>query len=157
MPLESTASTTTLREESSSYAIAVDLGTTQIRVSLWDTNRQERIAIHTILNPQAKYGNDVLSRLTYAIESSEQALEISNLVRHAIGEALKNIASAAGAKLKSIVRMLIVGNTAMLSLLAGKNFQMLLDPKNNGVRVAADKALILRVKVPSHQLLDSDA
>ena len=26
-----------------------------------------------------------------------------------------------------------------------------------GVRVAADKALILRVKVPSHQLLDSDA
>lgn len=108
--------------------VAVDLGTTHIRLSLWDLVKGERLACRTGLNPQALFGSDVMTRLTAARASRESAEEIGRLAREAIGEALLQIAAVEGCRLPEIGRVAIVGNSAMLALLAGKSFDLLLNP-----------------------------
>lgn len=112
------------------YGVAVDLGTTQIRVSLLDLATGRRLAGRSGLNPQASFGADVLSRLMAAAESDLRALEIGRLAQHAIGEALLDITGQEGIPPAAIRQLAIVGNTAMLCLLAGKNHDLLLQPDN---------------------------
>ncbi len=108
--------------------VAVDLGTTHIRLALWDLIKGERLAGCSGLNPQLFFGSDVMTRLTAARASRESAEEIGRLVRRAIGEALRHIAAEVGCGLPEIGRVSVVGNSAMLALLTGKNYQLLLDP-----------------------------
>jgi uncharacterized 2Fe-2S/4Fe-4S cluster protein (DUF4445 family) len=111
------------------YAVAIDLGTTHIRLALWDMVKGVRLAGRTGLNPQGSYGADVLTRLMEASRSSEVARRISGLVQKAIAEALADIAAQASLDLHDVDKVAIVGNTAMLSLLAGRNFTLLLQPE----------------------------
>jgi len=110
------------------YGVAVDLGTTQIRVSLLDLATGKRLAGRSGLNPQALFGADVLTRLLAASESAQRALEIGRLAVDAIGEALCDITSREDIALHSINHLMVVGNTAMLCLLAAKNHGLLLLP-----------------------------
>lgn len=112
------------------YGVAVDLGTTHIRLTLWDRFSGERLAGRAGLNPQGSYGADVLTRLMEASRSAELAREIGGLVQKAIAEALTGIAAQIEIKLSDVGEVVIVGNTAMLSLLAGKNYEQLLQPEN---------------------------
>ncbi|HEX5362937.1 MAG TPA: ASKHA domain-containing protein [Gallionella sp.] len=112
------------------YGIAIDLGTTHIRLTLWDISNGERIAGLAGLNPQGSYGADVLTRLMEAARSSERARELGAVVQDAIAEALAGIAAQAGLALADVGEVWVVGNTAMLSLLAGKHYEQLLQPEN---------------------------
>jgi PAS domain S-box-containing protein len=112
------------------YGVAIDLGTTHIRLSVWDMEHGIRIAGRTGLNPQGSYGADVLTRLMEADRSGEAAGELSVLVQRSIAEALADIAAQFGFDLHGVGKVSVVGNTAMLSLLAGKNQAMLLQPEN---------------------------
>ena len=114
----------------SGYGAAVDLGTTQIRVSLLDLTTGQRIAGRSGLNPQGSFGADVLTRLLAASESDGRARELGRLAVDAIGEALLDIAGREGVDLRRISSLAIVGNTAMLCLLARKNHGLLLSPDN---------------------------
>jgi uncharacterized 2Fe-2S/4Fe-4S cluster protein (DUF4445 family) len=108
--------------------VAVDLGTTHIRLTLWDLAKGVRLAGRTGLNPQSYFGSDVMTRLMAASASRESAEEIGRLARGAIGEALLDIAADEGCRLPEIGRVAIVGNTAMLALLVERNYSLLLKP-----------------------------
>lgn len=111
------------------YGVAVDLGTTNISISVWDMEKKIRVASRQGLNGQYYYGSDVVTRLTAAVESTEQAENLSLLARNSIGEALADIASREFIDLKKIKRVVIVGNTAMLALMSEKNVELLLKPE----------------------------
>jgi uncharacterized 2Fe-2S/4Fe-4S cluster protein (DUF4445 family) len=110
------------------YGAAVDLGTTQIRLTLWDMEKGRRLSGRSGLNPQARHGADVLTRLTAASESEKRADDISRLAKDAIGKALRDICSRESCGTRKIGNLVIVGNTAMLALLTGKNHDALLQP-----------------------------
>lgn len=110
------------------YGAAVDLGTTQIRVSLWDLHTGKVLAGRSGLNPQAVFGADVLSRMVRAAESREHSQEMGRLAIDAIAEALQDIASRELIDTKDITKMVLVGNTPMISLLTGKNHKLLIKP-----------------------------
>jgi uncharacterized 2Fe-2S/4Fe-4S cluster protein (DUF4445 family) len=112
------------------YGVAIDLGTTHIRLTLWDLFARVRIIGLASLNPQASFGADVLTRLMEAARSPEAALEIGRLVLRAIAQALAEISVLAAIRPDEVGRVLIVGNTAMLSLLSGRNYTQLLQPEN---------------------------
>ena len=112
------------------HGVAIDLGTTHIRLTVWDLLTGERIAGRTGLNPQGSYGTDVLTRLMMASRSSEAAREMGGLVERAIAEALAGIAAQTALRLCDVGMVLVVGNSAMLSLLAGMNYTQLLLPEN---------------------------
>ncbi len=74
------------------YGIAVDLGTTHVSLSLLELSSGQYLAGRYGPNPQMFFGSDVITRLTTAAESSEQALVMSRQIVKAIGEALWDIA-----------------------------------------------------------------
>lgn len=112
------------------YAVAIDLGTTHIRLTLWDLFSATRITGLAGLNPQACYGADVLTRLMEAVRSSDAAKTMGSLVQNAIAEAFAILATQTSIGPDRIGRVMIVGNTAMLSLLSGRNYEQLLQPEN---------------------------
>ncbi len=117
-----------LRPSVMRYGVAVDLGTTHIRLTLWDVRAGKRLAGRIGINPQASYGADILTRLTEAARSRQVADAIAVLATTAIAEALRDMASALEINLHDIGEVVIVGNSAMMSLLSGKNTALLLNP-----------------------------
>ncbi|MBF0262066.1 MAG: DUF4445 domain-containing protein [Magnetococcales bacterium] len=112
------------------FRVAVDLGTTHLRLSLW--NRRRRLASRRGLNPQLIHGADILNRLHEASRDPVRAEELADLARRAILEALTDMLARdlgeTTPMLDKIGRLRIVGNTAMLTLLAGVGAATLLDP-----------------------------
>jgi uncharacterized 2Fe-2S/4Fe-4S cluster protein (DUF4445 family) len=110
------------------YGVAVDLGTTHISLSLLDLAGREFTAGRYGPNPQMSFGSDVITRLIAATESSEQARVMSRQIVGAVGEALSDIASREGIDIRRVTSVALVGNTAMISLLSGRNYSQLIQP-----------------------------
>lgn len=142
-PAPSAPRTAPQNERQVRYGVAVDLGTTHISMAVRELSSGgdhgagrparlrtgRRVAARRGRNPQAKYGSDVMSRLTAAAESAECAEGLSRDVIAAIGEALSDVANCDKIDLHSVIHLTIVGNTPMLSLLSGKRVDGLLDPR----------------------------
>lgn len=114
----------------SGYGLAIDLGTTQISLSLWDLKLGSRLHSRQGPNPQAFYGSDVITRLLAADESAENARRLARLPLEAIAEALQDLCAQDNITAEEIVRVALVGNTAMLALLTEADPQQLLQPGN---------------------------
>lgn len=116
------------------YGVAVDLGTTHIRVALWDRKRGKRIAARRGPNPQGVFGADVLNRLDAALTQPERASELAKLARTAIIQAVRDILARDVGEvtpmLAEIGQVIIVGNTAMLALLTEQGGDALINPEN---------------------------
>lgn len=116
------------------YGVAVDLGTTHIRVSLWDRQAGRRIASRHGPNPQDVFGADVLNRLDAARARPERRHELARLAREAIVEAVRDMLARdvgeVSPMLAEIGEVQVVGNTAMLALLTETGIEALLDSDN---------------------------
>jgi len=110
------------------FGVAIDLGTTHISLAFCDLRNGRRLALRYGPNPQAAEGSDILNRLIAAQESSETALHLQTLVVDAIGDGLLDISSREALSLHDVARVAIVGNTAMLTILAGNDPAPLLEP-----------------------------
>ncbi len=108
--------------------VAVDLGTTHIKLSLYDLSTGQRMAGCYGINPQSCNGSDVMTRLIAADQSPGEAKAMALRTVEAIGEALWHMAVQESILLGRVVRLVLVGNTAMLALLSGRNYRMLLQP-----------------------------
>jgi uncharacterized 2Fe-2S/4Fe-4S cluster protein (DUF4445 family) len=97
--------------------LAIDLGTTKIAGYLLDLSSGQTLAAEGIMNPQISYGEDIVSRITYAIDSSAKAVKLQEVVVEALNQLVNNLCSRVHAKLEEIVEAVIVGNTAMHHLL----------------------------------------
>lgn len=93
--------------------LAVDVGTTKIAVCLVDMETGQRLAVAGMTNPQVAYGEDVLSRITYAMKNGGQRLT-GTLV-----EGLNKVVGRLCAEPERIVDAVVVGNTAMHHFLVG--------------------------------------
>jgi uncharacterized 2Fe-2S/4Fe-4S cluster protein (DUF4445 family) len=110
--------------------LAVDLGTTHLKFSLCDLAGKRRLALRCCPNPQLFLGGDVITRLTAASGSPEKARAMQSLIMEAIGAAAREMTAQLGAGPGQIVRLTLVGNSAMLALLTGINFALLMQPSH---------------------------
>ncbi|MGB3913915.1 MAG: ASKHA domain-containing protein [Thermacetogeniaceae bacterium] len=99
--------------------IAFDIGTTTVVGYLMDLLTGKELGAVSTMNPQTKYGADVISRITY---SSQEAggLEILHkaiieAVNSLIGEAVEKV----GARREDVYALTFVGNSCMHHLLLG--------------------------------------
>lgn len=99
------------------YGIAVDIGTTTLAAYLYDLNRGERLAVASMLNPQFKYGADVISRIDYASQSGEHAAEMADLIRSALNGLIRRLTEDHGLNEQDVYLVTLAGNTTMLHLL----------------------------------------
>jgi uncharacterized 2Fe-2S/4Fe-4S cluster protein (DUF4445 family) len=112
-------------ERAEGLGLAVDLGSSNIRLSLCDLAAGRRLAARTGLNPQLRFGADILSRLARANGSAAEAARIAAAAREAIADGLSRLR---GHRQLPVGRVSVVGNTAMLALLSGRGVAELLDP-----------------------------
>lgn len=99
--------------------LAVDLGTTKVAGYLVDLTDGRTLAARGVMNPQISYGEDIISRITRAISSPEQGLQLQMTVVEALNELITNLCTEIGAGEEEIVEAVVVGNTAMHHLFLG--------------------------------------
>lgn len=111
--------------ESSPLGLAVDLGTTKIAVYLVSLESGQTLAMRGLVNPQISYGEDVISRITWALQKPEGAAELQKAVVEALNKAIAEMCAEIGADPSQVVEAVIVGNTVMHHLILGLPVQQL--------------------------------
>ncbi|MBK5190011.1 MAG: DUF4445 domain-containing protein [Methanosarcinales archaeon] len=101
------------------YGVAVDVGTTKIAGYLLNLRNGEVIGKEAIVNPQIKYGEDVVSRISYATDADKNLERLQISVIDAIGQIIKDTCAEAGVETRHIYEIVVVGNTVMQHLLLG--------------------------------------
>jgi len=103
----------------SAYGLAVDLGTTKIAILLVDLISGRTIDSKGIMNPQISYGEDVMSRLNFAIQDPESLNKIKSVVVDRIRDGINDLCAKNNIKISQLLEMTLVGNTAMHHLFLG--------------------------------------
>ena len=100
-------------------ALAIDLGTTTLAVSLIDTASGKRLAMTGSMNPQRRFGADVVARLDAAVNSEGTLHEMSALVRSELRRLAQVLCEQTGIPWTDVQQIAIAGNPAMQHLLLG--------------------------------------
>ena len=101
------------------YGVAVDVGTTSVAVALIDLNQGTILKVVSTENEQTAYGADVISRISFAMESQESAMALRVAIRRTINHLLEELAVQTNVAKNEIFKMTIVGNTTMHHLFLG--------------------------------------
>ncbi len=98
---------------SGQYGLAVDIGTTTIVAYLMDLGSGEQVASSSTLNPQVSYGEDIVTRITAALENDSNQIALQLQLVESIEELESRMLDDIGVKEDAITRISVVGNTAM--------------------------------------------
>lgn len=101
------------------YGLAIDIGTTTVVVYLVNLLTGEIADQQGTYNKQAKYGDDVISRIVYAVESEQNLEEIRKAVVDTINGLLDQILARQSLSNKDIASTMVAGNTTMTQLFLG--------------------------------------
>lgn len=101
------------------YGIAFDVGSTTIAAHLCDLSSGEVVAASGIMNPQIRFGEDLMSRVSYVMMNPGGDKEMTRVVREAINRLTEEVAADAGISVQDIVKATFVGNPIMHHLLLG--------------------------------------
>ncbi|MDO9069498.1 MAG: ASKHA domain-containing protein [Deltaproteobacteria bacterium] len=110
------------------YALAIDLGTTTLAASLINRGSGERIAMTGSMNPQRRFGADVVSRLNAAINSSQDMREMTSLIRCELRRMASELCQLTGIDWSDVQLVAIAGNPAMQHILMGLPLESLAFP-----------------------------
>src|SRR5665648_1016073 len=101
------------------FGVAVDIGTTSVAVALIDLNQGDILRVVSTENEQTAYGADVISRISFAMESQESANALRVAIRRTINHLLEELEVQTNVGKNEIFKMTIVGNTTMHHLFLG--------------------------------------
>ncbi len=117
------------------YGLVFDVGTTTVAGYLWNMQTGECICAESMANPQRKYGSDVVSRITYCLDEKgtceeKRLQELQKMIVEALDYLAGNLASSVlqteeGLPGCNIRKVVVVGNTAMCSIVAGISVESL--------------------------------
>ena len=103
----------------STYGAAVDVGSTTIAVHLCDLTSGEVLASSGAMNPQIRFGEDLMSRVSYAMLNPEGAGQMTRAVRRKISELIAATTEQAHISVEDVLEVTLVGNPVMHHLLLG--------------------------------------
>jgi len=101
------------------YGMAVDVGSTTIAAHLSDLSTGEVVASAGIMNPQIRFGEDLMSRVSYVMMHPGGDTEMTKAVREALNTLSEEVAAEAGIETADILNATFVGNPVMHHLLLG--------------------------------------
>ena len=101
------------------YGLAVDLGSTTIAAHLCDLLTGEVVASSGVMNPQIRFGEDLMSRVSYSMMNASGAQEMTDAVREGMNGLFSQIAAEAGIDKNLIVDAVFVCNPVMHHLFLG--------------------------------------
>ncbi len=101
------------------YGLAIDLGSTTIAAHLTDLRNGSVLASAGVMNPQIRFGEDLMSRVSYAMMNPGGAAKMTAAVRAAIDDLARGLAAESGVGLDQILEAVVVCNPVMHHLLLG--------------------------------------
>ena len=109
------------------FGAAFDIGTTTIAAYLYDLNTGKYLDVCSMLNPQRKFGADVISRIEYTMADSSSVNEMNTEIMNCINSILKKFAVKNRLDISEIYSAVFVGNTTMM------HFLLKMDARNMAV------------------------
>ena len=101
------------------YGLAVDLGSTTVAAHLCDLTTKDVVSSSSVMNPQIRFGEDLMSRVSYVMMNEGGDLEMTKAVRQAFNEMAADAAEKAGVALEDILELTVVCNPIMHHLFLG--------------------------------------
>ena len=101
------------------FGIAVDVGSTTIAAHLCDLSTGEVSGSAGLMNPQIRFGEDLMSRVSYIMMNEGGEKDLTRVVREAINEIITTIISENNIDAEDILEMTLVGNPIMHHLVLG--------------------------------------
>jgi uncharacterized 2Fe-2S/4Fe-4S cluster protein (DUF4445 family) len=103
------------------FGMAVDVGSTTIAAHLCNLETGEVVASAGVMNPQIRFGEDLMSRVSYVMMNPGGEVDMTHAVRAALNELARDVAAQAGITAQDILEATFVGNPIMHHLLMGIN------------------------------------
>lgn len=101
------------------YGIAFDIGTTTLAGYLLDLNTGNQLAVASALNPQARVGDDVISRISYVMQDEDGLEALRSTVVEELNKITDSLLEGTGVSREAVYEASIVGNTCMTHLFMG--------------------------------------
>ena len=101
------------------YGLAIDLGSTTIAAHLCDLRDGAVLASSGLMNPQIRFGEDLMSRVSYVMMNPGGDVEMTGAVREALNALALSIATEANIAPTAIYEAVVVCNPVMHHLLMG--------------------------------------
>ncbi len=101
------------------YGLAIDVGSTTIAAHLCDLSSGEVVQSVGAMNPQIRFGEDLMSRVSYLMMNPNSEDKLTNEVRNAIQNLADEVALLHGIDVENILDVVFVGNPVMQHLLLG--------------------------------------
>ena len=101
------------------YGVAIDVGSTTVAVQLCDLRNGDLLASAGKMNPQIRFGEDLMSRVSYIMSNPGSERQLSDVIRRTVNELIAEVAANAGIEINDIVEVTIVGNPIMQHLFLG--------------------------------------
>jgi uncharacterized 2Fe-2S/4Fe-4S cluster protein (DUF4445 family) len=107
------------------YGLAVDIGSTTIAGHLCDLRTGAILATESTMNPQVVYGEDLMSRVSYAMTHKDGLEKMHTAVIETLNKLAARAAKEAGLQSRDIHELVVVGNTTMMHIFLDINPQEL--------------------------------
>jgi uncharacterized 2Fe-2S/4Fe-4S cluster protein (DUF4445 family) len=105
--------------EGASLGLAVDVGATTLEAALVDRETGEELAARSALNPQTRYGLDVLSRISRAMKHPEEVRVMQRALVETVNAMAEDLCRQVRVRSSSVDAVAAAGNCTMLHLLLG--------------------------------------
>jgi uncharacterized 2Fe-2S/4Fe-4S cluster protein (DUF4445 family) len=97
------------------YGLAVDIGTTTVVTQLFDLQSGKMLWTESSINPQVKFGEDLMSRITHCL-TGNGLHQLNTLILEKINDLINRCLTETKIPEEDIFEVAIVGNTSMLHL-----------------------------------------
>jgi len=94
------------------FGVAIDIGTTTVAARLIDMETSRCLATQATLNPQSRFGDDVISRISYA-QIDEKLAQLHTVIINCINHLIARLCKQASVHGNQIYEACVVGNTTM--------------------------------------------
>lgn len=101
------------------FGLAVDVGSTTVAGYLCDLRTGEVLATESMMNPQVTYGEDLMSRVSYAMTHRDGLDKMHAAIIKVLNQVAARAARKAGLQARQIHEAVVVGNTTMIHILLG--------------------------------------
>jgi uncharacterized 2Fe-2S/4Fe-4S cluster protein (DUF4445 family) len=101
------------------YGLAIDVGSTTVVAHLSDLRTGKLLATEAMMNPQVRYGEDLMSRVSFGMMNPDGVQRMHEAIVDALNRLAEQAAGSAGISPKSILDLVLVGNSVMHHLFLG--------------------------------------
>ncbi len=99
--------------------VAFDIGSTTVAGHLCDLTSGEVLASAGVMNPQIRFGEDLMSRVSYVMMQPGSEAELTRVIRTCVDGLIGDLVAEAGRERGDILELTVVGNPIMHHLFLG--------------------------------------